>query len=166
MRIEEREGKFIITSFDELEAYEIACNIEKQGIHFYKKIAEQNQKPDIAGVLDFLVEEELRHLKFFENRLYDLRKDKNDTSEDNDLIEGMDFGIFEPYKSIEDLGKVLEDKKKAFSLGVMVEEKSITFYKACRDNISSSQVKEQLDKIINEEEKHKEKLKSLLSECG
>ena len=37
MKIVEQDGKLAITDFNEEEAYEIACNIEKEGIKFYKK---------------------------------------------------------------------------------------------------------------------------------
>ncbi|MBD3264597.1 MAG: hypothetical protein GF375_05815 [Candidatus Omnitrophica bacterium] len=166
MRIEERDGKFVITSFDEIEAYKIACNIEKEGIHFYKKIAEKSYDAGIREVLDFLIEEELKHLKFFENRLYDLRQDEDDYAENNDLIESLDLGIFQPYKSMDDLEKVLLQKSKALSLGIRVEQRSISFYKACKDKVSVPEVKEELENIIGEEEKHKEKLKNLLTKSN
>ena len=38
MRIEEREGEIVISSFNELEAYKIATKIEKDGIDFYAKL--------------------------------------------------------------------------------------------------------------------------------
>ena len=40
MKIEQKGNSFIITNFDEIEAYKVACKIEKEGLKFYKKLAE------------------------------------------------------------------------------------------------------------------------------
>ena len=75
----------------------------------------------------------------------------------------MDYGIFEPYQSIRDLGDKLDEVKKALKLGVIVEEKSIKFYQACRDNVSSPETKKELQGIIEEEERHKALFEEMLS---
>lgn len=109
-----------------------------------------------------MIEQENDHLKFFQDCLFELRKGQEDENEDDDLLEAMEFGIFQPYKSIQDLEKILTQPKEALKLGVIVEEKSIKFYESCRDKVSSLSVKQHLSSIIDEEKKHKALIESVL----
>ena len=67
----------------------------------------------------------------------------------------MDYGIFHPYQDIKDLSEILNDEKKALRLGIALEDKSIKFYEACMNHVSSPQAKTALQNIIEEENKHK-----------
>ena len=64
----------------------------------------------------------------------------------------------------DDVG-IVRDAKKALKLGLLAETRSIGFYQACLDKVSSSASKEQLRHIIEEEKKHhrmlEERLKGL-----
>ena len=163
MKIEEKNHELIITDFDELEAYKLAYKIEKDGLAFYKKLAQKIEDPKIKEVLDFLIEQENDHLKFFQDCLFELRKTQEDQGEDNDLLEAIDLGIFQPYESMQDLEKVLTQANKALRLGMIVEEKSIKFYKSCQQQVSSQRAKEGISKIIDQEHKHKDLIENLLT---
>jgi rubrerythrin len=56
----------------------------------------------------------------------------------------------------------LTNSKKAFKLGVAIEDKSIQFYQACKNSIIAEDTKRELDSIISEEKKHKALFESLL----
>jgi len=155
MRIEEKEGKLIITDFDELEAYEIASAIEKEGIRFYTELKNQQKDNNVKEMLEFMVQDEKNHLKFFESARIDLEAKLERPDEDNDLAGSMNFGIFQPYKSIENLNDVINDNKKALKLGLVSEKKAINFYHECKNRVSSQETKKELEKIIFEERKHK-----------
>ena len=75
----------------------------------------------------------------------------------------MDFGIFKPYKDVEELENIVTDIDRALKLGIIVEDKSIQFYKLCFNNISSEKAKKELEFIIKEEKKHKSLLQSILN---
>ncbi|MDD5584024.1 MAG: ferritin-like domain-containing protein [Candidatus Omnitrophica bacterium] len=162
MRIEERHGKFVVSDFDEFEAYRIACTIERDGIRFYGLLAKNTKDQKITQTLDFLLGEEKKHLVFFEGNLNALRVATEDRHEDNDLLGSMDFGVFKPYQDMSDLNNIVTDSKKALALSVAVEDMSIRFYQGCYAAISSTAVKTQLKRIIEEEEKHKKLFEELL----
>jgi len=162
MKIEEKDSKLVITDFSEIEAYKIAYKIEKDGLSFYKEIISKIDDPKIKEAFDFLIGQEGDHLKFFQDSLFELRKRQEDENEDDDLLEAMDFGIFQPYKSMQELEKILTQPKEALKLGVVIEEKSIKFYQSCREKVSSPSAKEHLGSIIEEEKKHKSLIESML----
>ena len=164
MKIEDVNGKLEITEFDEFDAYRIACTVEKEGIRFYEKLWECTKAPEAKRTLRFLIDEERDHLRFFEECLFDLRREKEDVSEENDIFQAMDFGIFQPFKEMREMCAMIDSPGKALSLGVIVEEHAVSFYEACRVHIAAEKVKRELDVIIRQEKEHREKLKSLLAQ--
>ena len=162
MKIQEKKDTLVIVDFDEFEAYRIACKIEQDGLQFYEKLAGKAENSGVSQTLNFLLGEERKHLKFFEDSLSRIRNEKEDSAEDNDLLTSMDFGIFQPYQSIAELEDTVKDMPKALRLGVAIEDKSIKFYQACSGNISSAETKNGLALIIGEERKHKDLLETLL----
>ncbi len=162
MKIEEREGNFTIVDFNELEVYKIASKIEKDGLLFYEKLYNEVEDKEVKKRLKFLLCEEEEHLKFFEGCLNNAREKMEDGFENDDLLNYMDYGIFQPYQSIENMGEKINDVKKALRLGIIVEEKSIKFYQACQENISSVETREELQNIIEEEKRHKDLLQNIL----
>ena len=163
MKIEEKDGKFIIADFNELDTYKIACKVEKDGLIFYKKLSQAIDDPQTKKLIEFLLEQENEHLKFFQGCLDEIRESKEDNFEEDDLLNSMDFGIFWPYQSIEDLERILKDVKKAIKLGMAIEDKSVKFYEVCKENVSSEDVKLELNNIIEEEKKHRELFRNLLN---
>ncbi|MDD5195248.1 MAG: ferritin family protein [Candidatus Omnitrophica bacterium] len=162
MKIEEKDGKLIVTSFDEFEAYRIASAVERDGLRFYGAIAQQVKDLSVKKTLNLLMEEEKKHLAFFEGCLNYLREKAEDHGEDNDLLSSMDFGVFQPFKSMDNLDSLVADIKKALAIAVLAEEKSVKFYVACREAIFASRTKNALTQIIEEEKKHKKFFEELL----
>jgi rubrerythrin len=70
----------------------------------------------------------------------------------------MDFGIFKPDQGSLELENISDNILKVLRLGVSVEDKSIKFYGACQENVSSQDTKRELANIIAEEKKHKDLL--------
>jgi rubrerythrin len=162
MKFEEKNGKLIISSFDILDIYKIASKVEKDGIVFYKKLVNKVDDPKTKETLEFLLKQEDKHLKFFQDCLYKVKETGEDNFEEDDLLGSMDFGVFWPYQNIEELDKALANTKKAFKLGLAIEDKSIKFYQACKNNIKDENIILELDNIIEEEKKHKALFESLL----
>jgi rubrerythrin len=163
MRIEEKQGKLVVTDFNEFEAYRIASKIERDGIEFYEKLSNNAGQKELKNALRFLLQEEKKHLKFFEGCLSLLREEKEDISEDEDLLSSMDYGIFKPYQSITELENILKDSRKAIRLGLVIEDRSIEFYKNCEGKISTPVTKKEISRIIEEEKRHKELLENILT---
>ncbi|MBN2482961.1 MAG: ferritin family protein [Candidatus Omnitrophica bacterium] len=156
MKITIQHNTLSITDFNEFDACRIGLAVEKQGIRFYEKILECVQNEEVKPMIKFLIEEERKHLTFFENALTELRREKEEPCEDEDLFSSMNFGIFEPYQEMKEMCTVIDDIERALDLGIIIEERSIAFYRACRDQVSSVRTKEELDRIIDEEKRHKE----------
>lgn len=161
MRIEEKNGNLVITDFNELEAYKIACKIEADGIHFYKRLLDAITEDKSRNSLGFLLKEEVKHLDYFNKQLFRISEEEGETFEGDDLLSSMNYGIFQPYESMSSLSKILDNPKKALHLGIIIEEKSIGFYEKIRDKVSGDKTKTEVSNIIKEEIKHKKLLEEM-----
>lgn len=164
MHIEEKDGNLVIVDFSDLEAYKIARKIESDGTHFYERLMGELDDPREKEAVKLLVDAERDHLRYFEGELSILREREEDSFEEDDLLSGLDYGIFQPYQSMDDLSSNLTTFNKAIRLGIVVENKSIQFYEHCRDHVSSPEAKKELDRIIEEERRHKRLLEKMLKE--
>ena len=61
-------------STDDMEALEIAMDIEKKGIAYYEELAEKTADPDGKGMLLTLRDEEVEHLRVIKNKYNQLAK--------------------------------------------------------------------------------------------
>lgn len=162
MKVSEEQGKLIISDFNELEAYKIAVKIEEDGIRLYKKLLEKSIFNKAKEVLSFLLNEEKKHLKFFEGCIAALRQTKEDSFEEDNLLKDIDYGIFSPYDGLKDLEKKIDVARKALKLGLIIEENSIKFYALCSEEVNNSQAKKEIAAIIDEERKHKVLIQDLM----
>lgn len=163
MRIEEKGTELVIVDFDEIEAYKIAEKIEKDGIEFYQKLLDTVTSPKSKEILNYLLKEEYAHLKFFGESIFRLRSKKEETSEDEDVLNSMDYGIFCLYENLDELKNILNNPKKAVRLGIVIEDKSTKFYESCKAHIESQAAKKELDVVIDEESKHRQMLEDMLN---
>jgi rubrerythrin len=113
MRIEEKNGNLVIVDFNELEALKIASRIENDGIRFYTRLAASAGAPKVRETLELLAFQEKDHLEFFRKELQRLREKREDPFEEDDLLDSIDYGIFQPYQSMADLEKALDTPRKA-----------------------------------------------------
>ena len=164
MKIEERNGELTIVDFNGLEAYNIASKVEKDGIVFYENLAKCVKKKEVKDELQLLINEEKKHLKFFQDQISAIEESEEDSFQEDNLLNYMDYGIFQPYQGIKDMADKIDDVNKALRLGVLVEDKSIKFYQACLDKVSSLEAKKEIANIIEEEKRHKVLFESMLKE--
>jgi rubrerythrin len=164
MKIEEKDGSFIITDFNESEAYKIASKIEEDGISFYSQVLAQTQNPQVKEKVQYLLEEEKKHLKFFQKRLYEISESKCDANDEDNLLSYMEYEVFKPFREAKDLPESIKDAKTALNIGIIAENSSINFYLALKEQVSSFETKEELAQIIEEEKRHREIFERLLSE--
>ncbi len=162
MRIEEKDGKLIIVDFNELEAYKVASTIEKDGIRFYENLIRKITDESVKESLAFLLEEENKHLAFFQKHLSRIGQTREDGFEEDDLLNYMEYGIFEPYQSMSAMRDIIDDVTKAIDLGIIVEDRTVKFYQACKAHVLSKTTKEELQHIIDEENRHKKLLEGIL----
>jgi rubrerythrin len=160
MKIKQSNGKLNIVDFNEFEAYKVACKIEEDGISFYKNLCSSIKNKLVKEKLEYLLQEEKKHLKFFDGRLSEIGSE--DGFEEDDLLKYIDYGIFQPYQDMKEMKDLVEDVVRALDLGILMEDKSIKFYQACRDKVSSSKAKAELENIIDEENRHRVLLEEML----
>jgi rubrerythrin len=159
MRIEEKDGNLVVSDFNNLEAYKIACRIEKDGMEFYGELAVKAKNKKQKEIFDFLLSKEKEHLKFFEEALSGLRESEEDAFEEDDLLQYMDYGIF---SRPSEFAETSQDIEKAINAAIGMEEKSKQFYEACQQNTQDKKTAGELKKIAKEEVKHKKLLEDIL----
>ena len=164
MKIEDKNGELIITDFNEAEAYKIASKIEQDGIDFYTKILDEATEPAVKEKISYLLNEEKKHLKFFQERLFEVSEDKADGFEEDNLLGYMEYEVFKPFLDAKDLPENIKDARKALNLGIIAENSSINFYLSLRDKVTSPETKKELFAIIEEEKSHKELFEELLKQ--
>jgi rubrerythrin len=161
MRIEEKSGNLVIVDFNEMEAYKIASKIESDGIDFYGSLSGNTDNPKVKQTLQLLLNEENKHLKFFQEQLFAIRGKTIDGFEEDDLLQVIDYKIFMPIDS-KKMKEILKDSKKALQFAIAIEDKSIKFYESCNQQVAAAQAKSEIANIVEEEKKHKKLLQGLL----
>ncbi|MFH1459620.1 MAG: ferritin family protein [Candidatus Omnitrophota bacterium] len=155
MKIIDKNGKLELTDYNELEVYAIACKIENEGVEFYKQLSKNSKNVQTKEMLELLMQEEQRHCELLGERFNYLKKVKNKASEEVELLNKLEYGVFQPFKSIKNLDTLLSDKKRTLEMALIIEDKILDFYEKCRKKLISVLSEIELDSIINVEKKHK-----------
>jgi hypothetical protein len=117
----------------------------------------------VRDTLNLLAGQERDHLEFFDGELSKIRELRQDRFEEDDLLSGIDYGIFQPYRSMGELEKALDSPRKVIRMGVIIEENSVRFYELCMRHVSSHETQEGIGGIIKEEREHKRLLEDMLA---
>lgn len=156
-------GEVEIYDFNPVEALEVAVKIEEEGINFYTSLTKAVEDDETKNGLQYLLNEEKEHLKFFETQLERARGVAEDGFEEDNIFSYLEPGVFQQFREIKTNSKsVLADPSKAIKLGILVEEDTVKFYRAILKNTGSDEGREAWEKIIDEEVKHKDKLTKIL----
>ena len=141
---------------------DIAIQIEENGERIYRDAAKKIKDPSLRSLLQWLADEEGKHLKWFA-ALKDKVPDTGDHPEQekigrallrnavgtqNFTLKDVDFFTLE---QVEDLIK----------LAIEFEKDTILFYKMLQPLIEDRKTLDQLHEIIKEEEKHIQSFKEL-----
>jgi rubrerythrin len=145
------------------EIIDLAIRIENNGETAYRKAYEEVSNPSLASMLKWLAEEEVEHEKWFTQ----LKQEVETTVEDPKLEEmgkailkgvlgDQAFSIKDvDFSQIEDINSLLE-------LSVEFEKDTIIFYEMLSAFIDDEETLRQLDKIIDEENRHVQVLEEFL----
>ena len=144
---------------------DIAVQLEQNGERVYRNAAEKIENPSLRSLLQWLADEEVKHMEWFE-ALIDTMPANGDFPEQEKMgrallqnaigaqsftLEDTDFSSME---KIEDLLK----------LAIEFEKDTVLFYGMLQPLIEDQKTLEQLHTIIQEEENHVRHLKKVLSE--
>ncbi len=149
------------TEFNADEIFQMAEQIEKNGISFYRKAASGTDSPSLREVLKRLAAWEGEHLKFFSRLRAALteqeRRKRVPDPEDQDseyLRAWADHHVFDlgtdPAEKI--TGK--EAVENILSTAIRLEKDSIVFYLGMKDIVPERLGRDKVQEIIREEMRH------------
>ena len=149
------------------EIIDLAIRIEKNGEKAYRKARDEVSNPSLASMLQWLAEEEAEHEKWF-TRL----KEKVETMSEDPQLDEMGKTLLKgvlgdqafsidnaDFSRIKDLVGLLE-------LSVEFEKDTILFYEMLGAFIKDEKVLDQLNMIIEEENRHVRLLEDYLEKRG
>ncbi len=154
-------GKSMESKYSASEVLEIAEKIERNGAAFYRRAADLFQDEQIREVFLNLSEWEIRHEKIFTDMRRQIHKSFSgaanfdpDTYMSGNAKLMASLAVFavgpEPGKIL--VG--LEDKEEVFKRALKLEEDTIVFYRGLKSFAEDAATIGQIDKIIEEEQRH------------
>jgi rubrerythrin len=153
--------------FSMAEIIDLAIQIEKNGERIYRKALEKMSDPSLASLLQHLADEEVEHAKWFS----EMRLTIKQTTDDSPLAEkgksllrgvlgGQAFSLGDA-----DFSKI-DRVQSLLKLAIEFERDTVLFYEMIRSVIEDKETLDQLDAIIEEENRHAEVLQAFLHRGG
>ncbi len=143
------------------EVLEIAAQIERNGVLFYKEAARAAQSREVRQLLDSLAEMEMDHEKTFLEMQAALTPEERAGSElDADAEAGQYLQaiagghVFDLQGGPEEILTGQETPQEILSTAIGLEKESIVYYSALREIITSPASQAKVEQIIREELRH------------
>ncbi len=149
-----------LSKFPIEEAYQFAVAIEQGGFEFYEKLIQASDNTRVNNELKYLRDEEAQHKAFFQGELR--KKGKAEAA----LSPGLDKVLQEQFvRPMEEFYRAAKVSKTAEALrfGIALEQKTIDFYGDLRRQSKDPAFLRDLEAIVAEEKKHKQKLNIILA---
>ena len=151
--------------FSITEIIKIAVQLEKNGEMVYREAVGQSENPELDDLLLWMADEELKHADWFLSLSNDIEKSKDrlqvkeiDASLIDDLIGKQTFSLTDV-----DFSQV-KNSKHLIDIFIEFEKDTILFYEMLKTFLVDEQTIDHLEKIIQEESSHIEKLENLRRE--
>ncbi|MDD5258938.1 MAG: ferritin family protein [bacterium] len=143
----------------EKEAYDVALNLEEEGINFYESCADKSKNAESRHIFRQLASEEREHFDTFKKLQNALGVTLNKPLGQNEevrqyLANLVRPGIFYDLKSIPSESLAALTEYEAIHIGIQTEKDSILFYTETWQNSVNSKGKKAFKKIILEERRH------------
>lgn len=158
------------------DVFGFAVKIEERGEQFYRAALEYVRGDDAYKLFSLFARQEAAHAKVFLHFANKYSKDQNVFYEDEQVKQYLEViieGLFFPSRlSVEEmLNKTLNESKLDYilslvSIAINLEAKTILFYQKLQEIIDKKGIKDGLQKIIIEEERHLRKLKKMIETLG
>jgi rubrerythrin len=142
------------------DVYRMAITVEQGGYDYYNKIIEAADNPRVRNEMTFLRDEEARHKAFFQKKLSSAGAGSGTVSAE--LQKLLDAEFVKPMDAMYRSRKV-GSNAEALRFGIEIEQKTIDFYTALKSRQADPAFGKDLDVIIEEERKHKQKLNIILA---
>jgi len=143
----------------------LAVQIENNGEEIYRRALHRSTSKELAELLSWIAEEEARHGEWFEEmgrraapEPVEGPLEKTARIMLRSSMEGQSFSLDEA-----DLSQVVE-ADRLLAMSIEFEEDTVAFYQMMRPFLQDPEAIEVLDRIIEEEQRHIEKLGALRKE--
>jgi rubrerythrin len=146
------------------EVFDMAIMLEKNGETTYRRAAKNMSASPLTDLLEWMAEEETRHAEWFLSRqqkavLVPLNPVAEEMGRElfNDLLNGRNFSLDDvDFSRIEHISAMVETF-------IEFEKDTILFYQMLETFLQDEQTRKELEKIIDEEERHVESLRAFIS---
>lgn len=142
---------------------DIAIQLEQNGANACKKLIEQSDFPEMIHLLEWIANEEQKHIQWFSQLKDDITtKESNHLQADvNEIL--LQNIVGKQTFSLTDID-ISHIKNKQDLIGILIEfeNDTILFYELLTSFVADTETKEHISQIVAEEIRHIEKLKALI----
>jgi len=149
----------MIAMFSMRDIFDLAIKIERNGEEFYRDALKKISNPELKSLLEWLIDEEVKHQDWFserrekiKNKAVDLQMEAMGSSILTGVLGDQSFSLKEA-----DLSKI-DNVKDLIQLAAEFEKDTVLFYEMIGSFIEDTETSEKLNEIIAEENRHIELL--------
>ena len=141
--------------FSANELLDMAIKLENNGEAVYRDAIEKVSKPELISLLKWMADEELKHASFFSKLKLML-----ETERENPFMEEMSRELFDDLLGDKNFSlkevdfSSLDSAEELIDIFIEFEKDSVIFYKVLEPFVEDPVAREQLKKIIEEENSH------------
>ena len=142
---------------------DIAIQIEENGEQFFRNAMQKTKDPALISLLQWLADEEAEHIRWFKNL-------KRNVRQSVEILELEKMGRALLREAVGDQRFALNDTdfskikqvEALLALAIKFEEDTVLFYQMLQPFMEDRETMDQLKKIVEEEERHAQKLQDFL----
>ncbi len=141
--------------FSASEIYALAIRIEKNGEAFYRDALRKFSSPSISSLLEYLADEEVRHVEIFTKEKAEIDASKDYPIPDEAISKELEKIVGDQKFSLGevDLSKV-ESVPELLQIAEEFENDTILFFEMIASFVQDSNTLNEVQKIITEENEH------------
>jgi rubrerythrin len=155
MNLQEREGRM----FTAKELLDIAVRLERNGDTIYRQAIEKVTNPELASLLEWMADEEVKHAEYFEKMKSEVTAaPTNEVAEEfgrklfNEMLGDQSFSLKDvDFRQIDQVNDMI-------TTFIEFEKDTVLFYKMLDAFVDNEENQETLRRIIDEENRHIERL--------
>ncbi|MGD9497956.1 MAG: ferritin family protein [Armatimonadota bacterium] len=153
--------------FQAAEVLDIAIEIERKGLAFYRSCGAARASERVAEVFEYAAQQEQQHIQLFARMKRDLKQYTLPESYPGETLAYIDGLIGETAFATADeaacSAEAIEDVGEAIAMAVEMERQSIAFYSGLKQLVRASE-RPVIDDVIEEEHRHIRRLLALRRE--
>lgn len=142
------------------EVIQVAISMEEEGVKFYEEYAKKAEG-SLKEVMLALAEDEKRHAEVFKKMFKEIQDKNDDSYLFNDTVVDF-FGSYTKSKGFNREQQEITNVSDAIRIGAETEGITINYYQSLLEHASNDELKNVLERLIKEEQKHKKQLEELL----